>query len=439
MFLDDGPEDRPEDTVDTTMLFPDEDTMNTTVLPSSPFSLPNEQEDSTKQSTGLDEEEKNIKKRFQEALNRLDPIACNVQAIVDQMTSTDLKELKMKGASVSIMDLYSLTDREYLTDQVIQLFTEASLESLADEGETMACLTPATTQYISLFQDAQCPVRAEVQTLFLPIYKNRHWILAVSAKNTGMLELYDSLDNDDLFRGQPDYAFREERNAILGSEVIQCFKDLERNNNDWFRGTSWKLTLQESQRQADTYNCGLFLIRSIAHRVNGEYPASIEDPLVERMNMVKGIAKEIGAPLAPSPSPPPTPPPRPSSSSLSSSSGLPPPQPSSRRVHPFMPTNKLGALPFKDDEELEEGLTSSRVVFKWTNGYSYDLQPLMEADESELADAWDEGVYSNTKFKALSAPGTKLIQQETYQEWFPVGWQEFHDQYIAIEDKLSAR
>ena len=63
----------------------------------------------------------------------------------------------------------------------------------------------------------------------------------------------------------------------------------------------------------------------------------------------------------------------------------------------------------------------------------------MEADESELADAWDEGVYSNTKFKALSAPGTKLIQQETYQEWFPVNWQEFHDQYVAIKDKLSAR
>ena len=83
-----------------------EDTMDTTVLPSSPFNLPNEQEDSTKQSTGLDEEEKNIKKRFQEALNRLDPIACNVQAIVDHMTSTGLKELKMRGASVSIMDLY---------------------------------------------------------------------------------------------------------------------------------------------------------------------------------------------------------------------------------------------------------------------------------------------------------------------------------------------
>ena len=148
----------------------------------------------------------------------------------------------------------------------------------------------------------------------------------------------------------------------------------------------------------------------MAHRVNGEYPASIEDPLVERMNMVKGIAKEIGVPLAPSPSPPQTPPPQPSSS------GLPPPQPSSRRVHPFMPTNKLGALQFEDDEELEDGLTSSRVVFKWTNGYSYDLQPLMGADESELADVWNEGVYSNTKFKALSAPGTKLIQQETYQE-----------------------
>lgn len=68
----------------------------------------------------------------------------------------------------------------------------------------------------------------------------------------------------------------------------------------------WTWTLQESQRQADSYNCGLFLIRSIAHRINGEYPASIEDPLVERKKLVKGIAKEIGALLAPSPSPPPT-------------------------------------------------------------------------------------------------------------------------------------
>lgn len=227
---------------------------------------------------------------------------------------------------------------------------------------------------------------------------------------------------------------REQRNAILGLEITQCFENLERNNNDWFRRTSWTWTLQESQRQADNYNCGLFLIRSIAHRINGEYPASIEDPLVERMNMAKGIAKEIGAPLAPSPSPPPTPLSRPSSSS-----GLPPPQPSSRRVHSFMPINRLGALPFEDDEEHEEGLTSSRVVYKWTNGYSYDLQPLMEADESELADAGDEGDYSNTKFKALSAPGTKLIQREISQEWFPVGWQEFHDQYVAIEDKPSAR
>ena len=75
----------------------------------------------------------------------------------------------------------------------------------------------------------------ELQTLFLLIYKNRHLIFAVASKNTPMLEMYDSLDNDDLFRGQPDYAFREERNAILGSEVIQCFKHLERNNNDWFR------------------------------------------------------------------------------------------------------------------------------------------------------------------------------------------------------------
>ena len=104
-----------------------------------------------------------------------------------------------------------------------------------------------------------------------------------------------------------------------------------------------------------------------------------------------------------------------------------------------MPINRLGALPFEDDEELEEGLTSSRVVFKWTNGYSYDLQPLMEADESEFSDAWDEGDYSNTKFKALSAPGTKLIQRETSQEWFSVGWHEFHDQDVAIEDKPSAR
>lgn len=63
----------------------------------------------------------------------------------------------------------------------------------------------------------------------------------------------------------------------------------------------------------------------------------------------------------------------------------------------------------------------------------------MEADESELADVWDEGDYSNTKFKALSAPGTKLIQRETSQEWFSVGWQEFHDQDVAIEDKPSAR
>lgn len=104
-----------------------------------------------------------------------------------------------------------------------------------------------------------------------------------------------------------------------------------------------------------------------------------------------------------------------------------------------MPINRLGALPFEDDEELEEGLTSSQVVSKWTNGYSYDLQPLMEANKSELADTWDEGDYSNTRFKALSAPGTELIQRETSQEWFPVGWQEFHDQYVAIEDKLSAR
>ena len=119
MFLDDGPEDGPEDTVDTTMPFPDEDTMDTTVLPSSPFNLPNEQEDSTMQSTGLDEEEKNIKKRFQEALSRLDPIACNVQAIMDHMTSSAVKELNLKGASVWIMDLYSLMDGEYLTDQIL--------------------------------------------------------------------------------------------------------------------------------------------------------------------------------------------------------------------------------------------------------------------------------------------------------------------------------
>ena len=110
------------------MPFPDEDTIDTTVLPSSTFNLPNEQEDSTMQSTGLDEEEKNIKKRFQEALSRLDPIAGNVQAIVDHMTSAGVKELKLKGASVWIMDLYSLMDGEYLTDQINQLFTESSLE-----------------------------------------------------------------------------------------------------------------------------------------------------------------------------------------------------------------------------------------------------------------------------------------------------------------------
>ena len=173
--------------------------------------------------------EKKIKKRFQEALSRLDPIACNVQAIVDHMTSSAVKELKLKGASVWIMDLYSLTDGEYLTDQIIQLFTESSLEIRADEGETMACLTPATTQYILSFQDGQCPLRAEVQTLFLPICRNRHWILAVAAKDTGILELHDSLDEDEI---------REEHNAILGSEIIQCFENLERNNNDWFRGTS---------------------------------------------------------------------------------------------------------------------------------------------------------------------------------------------------------
>ena len=49
------------------------------------------------------------------------------------MTSAGVKELKLKGASVSAMDLYSLIDHEHLTDQVIQLFTESCLEILEDE------------------------------------------------------------------------------------------------------------------------------------------------------------------------------------------------------------------------------------------------------------------------------------------------------------------
>ena len=101
--------------------------------------------------------------------------------------------------------------------------------------ETVASLTPSMIEYLLSFHGTQCAVRAEVQTLFLPICKDRHWSLAVAAKNTGMLELYDSLDDDE---------FREERNAILGSEIIQCFENLERNNNDWFQGISWTLTLK---------------------------------------------------------------------------------------------------------------------------------------------------------------------------------------------------
>ena len=134
----------------------------------------------------------------------------------------------------------------------------------------------------------------------------------------------------------------------------------------------------------------------------------------ERMGMVEVIAEEVGASLPPFAPP-----------SLQSSMG--PSCPSPRPSDSFMPENKLGELPFEDDEDLKEGWTRSRVVFKWMNGYSYDLQFLLGADMDDLmADAWDTDDYSNTPFNILSAPGTKIIKKETYREWLQIGWQEFH-------------
>lgn len=93
MFL----EERPEDTVDTTMPFPDEDTIDTTVLPSSPFNLPNEQEDSTMQSTGLDEEEKREENK-EEVSRSLEPTGSNRVQCPSNRGSYD--QLRRQGAKI---------------------------------------------------------------------------------------------------------------------------------------------------------------------------------------------------------------------------------------------------------------------------------------------------------------------------------------------------
>ena len=84
-----------------------------------------------------------------------------------------------------------------------------------------------------------------------------------------------------------------------------------------------------------------------------------------------------------------------------------------------MPINKLGALPFEDDEELEDGFTSSRVVFKWTNGYSYDLQPLMEADESELDDAGIRVITATPNSRLSVLPGLSSSNKKPTRNGFP--------------------
>ena len=55
-----------------------------------------------------------------------------------------------------------------------------------------------------------------------------------------------------------------------------------------------------------------------------------------------------------------------------------------------MPTSELGISPLGDDEDLAGGWTSSRVVFRWTDGFSYHLQALMLQEyEDSMAEAWD--------------------------------------------------
>ena len=39
----------------------------------------------------------------------------------------------------------------------------------------------------------------------------------------------------------------------------------------------------------------------------------------------------------------------------------------------------------------------------------------------------------------LHEAGSKIIQIETGQEWLQIGWHEFHEQYLAIEEKIRAK
>ena len=141
------------------------------------------------------------------------------------------------------------------------------------------------------------------------------------------------------------------------------------------------------------------------------------NPLEERMNMIRYIADAIWAPVQ-------QPPWQSSSSSVSSGPSFPPlSQSSSHSSRSFMPTNELGISPLGDDEDLAGRWTSSRAVFRWTNGFSYDLQTLMlQEHEDSMAEAWDS-VYAEEVFTQWwPYPDTKASSVEP-PPWSGRNWQ----------------
>ena len=283
LSLDEGS----NDTMDTTVPLEDEDTLATTVLPSSPCQPSNEQANSKRKYLSVSADDAKVRRVFKHALGRKDPLAEEVQSILDYMTANNMEEIQNGPASMSTVDVCSLIDGQYLTDAVLSYFIQHIVNMRPDD---VYCLAPAAIDVIKISEGTlECFVKAEAEILFLPLCSGLHWVLMVAVKATAKLEIYDSLMQD-----------RRSEDAELGLKFAGYLEQLgkhESDINDWFRGLSWSVTLQDSQQQEDWHNCGLYLLNNMMLRLDLAEAKAITDPLKVRVEMIRFIADVVGVPV----------------------------------------------------------------------------------------------------------------------------------------------
>lgn len=353
-----------------------------------------------------------LREKFEMKLAANDEVALMIKSIYDHLQGNPLEFgacTNQLATKLKLVDALTLLDGEWLDASVIYGFMGEFV------GELASYIHSATT---NAWLDPKCDftvyslsVPPHVRHLFLPICVNGHWKLAVAFKHTnvaGSIYLYDSSMAQD------------DENMRCGTKIAASFAKLS-TQTDWLRDVTWSVDVRPSLKQADSSSCGLFVIfnvycmRSLTH---DEMMQIQFTPASRRLWLIKILASLAGA-----------------SQTVATASH------DQALVVPSSPkcaaANEPIDLTFASDKEIQAGYHRSRVLYRWNDGYSYDLNDYLLNED--VASEWDAAW--GTDGSAIVGSGVLVIQRTMDQDFqkHAVTWQEHYRSYIPIQDKINIR